>query len=105
LDEEAKAHFARREYDKAVMIWEKALAIRPNSPDVYQKIGAAHLRLGDYSMAEEAFRQVIDLRPDAWGVLLELAKLQLLSGDIVAAEVSFAVGGTIILKCGFSTET
>ena len=55
LDQEAKAHFAGSEYDKAVMIWERALAIKPNSPDIYQKIGAAHLWAGDYAMAVEAF--------------------------------------------------
>ena len=89
LDQEAKAHFARSEYDKALMIWEKALTIQPNSADIYQKIGDTHLRVGDYPMAAEAFRQVIHLKPDAWGVRLELAKLQLLSGDIGAAEASW----------------
>jgi len=89
LDQEGNDHFARREYLKALAVWKNALIIRPDSPEIYLKIGRAHFQLADFSRAAGALHQVIRLQPDAWDVRLELAQIQLISGDVAAAQTSW----------------
>ena len=52
-------------YDEALILIEKALALKPGDPFILDSIGWVHYRLGHREKARAYLQQAIDLRPDA----------------------------------------
>ena len=57
-------HFGRQEYDDAIAVYEKALALAPEFSVPYNQLGYARRFMGDYDGAEEAFKRYVALIPD-----------------------------------------
>jgi len=58
----ADTYFIKGEYEKVISIVEMALEIN-EVPELYNIIGRAYYKLGDYLKAMEAFSRAIDLNP------------------------------------------
>ncbi len=58
----ADAYFKKEEYEKVLSLVEMALEI-DELPELYNILGRAYYRLGDYMKAMEAFSRAIDLNP------------------------------------------
>jgi tetratricopeptide (TPR) repeat protein len=60
----ALAQDNRRSWEEAIRFYTAALALRPQSPEVFLNMGHALRQKGAHAEAQEAYRQAIRLRPD-----------------------------------------
>jgi len=51
------------EYEKSLILFEKALKMEPNNPDIYFQIGYCNLKLGKYEEAIKFYKKTLDLMP------------------------------------------
>lgn len=64
LIKEAKALEEKKEFEGAVMLYEKAHSIDPKNPMVIQKLNELHFKLGNLSKSKEYFLKLIKINPD-----------------------------------------
>ena len=83
------AHYAQREYEKALTAWSHARAIKSDDPKLYRKIGKAYVRLAYFDKAIESLHKATLLAPNNSKIRLELAKLQIATQKIEEAEASW----------------
>ena len=75
------------EWRDAIRFCERSLALDPLSPLVYEPLGWAQLRLGQYSEAETSHRRSVELSPTYSFGYLELGESLLLHGKLEQALV------------------
>ena len=66
----------RAEYKKAAELYQRSLALRPNSPTVLNNLGRMALVQRNYPEAEEYFRRALAITPEDAATLSNLAELQ-----------------------------
>jgi len=54
---------AQGEHDQALLEWERAIALNPNAPDIYERIGDAYRKRGDFGHAAVAYEQLAQRVP------------------------------------------
>ncbi|MEO7295340.1 MAG: tetratricopeptide repeat protein, partial [Candidatus Limnocylindria bacterium] len=87
---------SRHEFDEALRLGERALAINDTIPRVYGLIGDAEVELGRYEAAVRTIQTMVDLRPDlaSYSRVAYLRELHGdLSGAIDAMQQAVAAGG------------
>ena len=65
-------HRAAGEYPDAIISFESALKVQPDSPDAYRELGNAYAAAGRTGEAEATFLRAIRLRPDDWSAHRDL---------------------------------
>jgi len=80
LDARGQAHFDMKEYEPALDLWRRALAVHPDSTRTRVKIGTALTRLQRYREAEAVFREGLALEPRNAMILYHLGALFLHEG-------------------------
>ena len=75
---------SRHEFDEALRLGERALAINDTIPRVYGLIGDAEVELGRYEAAVRTIQTMVDLRPDL-ASYSRVAYLRELHGDLSGA--------------------
>lgn len=87
LDRQGMFAMAHDRYVKAEQAWEKALALKPDSVDMINKVGIAQTKLKKFGEAEQSFRRAIardDNEPKSY---FNLGLLFLHQGQYEAAEL------------------
>ena len=59
-----KAHFERRDYTKAIEMFEQAIDFKPNYAEAYFKLGKSYQAIKKLEIAINNFRQAVKLKPD-----------------------------------------
>ncbi|MEH6825675.1 MAG: tetratricopeptide repeat protein [Motiliproteus sp.] len=92
LDAEVKLRFDQavlmlhaQRFDEAIIALERALTLRPNTPEAYVNIGFALLGKEDYRSAYQAFDQAIELNPAQANAYYGAAIALEGQGDLAAA--------------------
>jgi predicted O-linked N-acetylglucosamine transferase (SPINDLY family) len=70
-----RAHQAKGDHGRAVVSFERALAIAPNAPDVLTSLGIALKAERNADAAEASFRRALDVAPEHPEALMNLANL------------------------------
>jgi len=83
----AEGRLLKGEWRDAIRFCERSLALDPLSPSVYETLGWAQLRLGQYSEAEASHRRLVELSPTYSFGYFELAETLLLQGKLEQALV------------------
>ncbi len=68
------------DWQGAAESFERALALRPNSPDAYHRRGMLILKLGDRKGAEANLRRAVELEPTSIGINMNLGVVLYFSG-------------------------
>ena len=82
-------HYARREFEQALIAWEKARSIQPDNANIYRKMGKAYVGLARVDEAAQSFYKAIEIAPGSQASWFELGKLQLAIRNVRAAEASW----------------
>jgi len=78
LVETGNALYADNHYQQALGTWTQALAIKPDSPNVYHKIGECHEKIAEYQQALHAYDKAVSLQPEDWKSWFNLAQTSVL---------------------------
>jgi len=54
----------KKDYDKAIEYYQKAIAIKPDLHEAFNDIGVAYVKKKEYDKAIEHFQKAIDIKPD-----------------------------------------
>ena len=60
---DASTHHSLGEFELAISEYKKAIALHPNSPVIYNRLGVAYAELKQYGAALDAYRQALVLSP------------------------------------------
>jgi predicted Zn-dependent protease len=71
--------------DEAIVEFEKERARNPLEGSIYDRLGDAYIRAGDYSKAQQALQQAVLLEPNSTGPYILLGKALLKNQDPVSA--------------------
>jgi Flp pilus assembly protein TadD len=92
----------QRQFTKAIVEFEKALALRPDFPGALNNLGACYLELGRFQEAEAALLKALALKPDDIYAMNNIAIMYAKRGDLqkareyaeraVAVEPNYAKG-------------
>jgi tetratricopeptide (TPR) repeat protein len=80
--EEAAAFAAEKQFGKAVTMYQKALALRPNDLDIRKSIAQSRLLGGDLPEATSEYHRCLRAKPDDIQTELTLASLYLLAKNL-----------------------
>lgn len=83
------------DYDRALMNYERALAIRPN-PQVFSNIGAIHHLKGEFQRAVDSYRKALELRPNSHTTWRNLGDAYRRLGEAGQARESYERALTLI---------
>lgn len=61
--------------DEAIKLYERALKIRKDNPEIYHKLGITYILMGDYKKSIEFLRHGIDLAPNNTELIRQLARV------------------------------
>jgi len=86
LVENGNTFYTNNHYQQALEAWTQALAIIPNSPNVYKKIGECHEKAAEYQQALESYYQAVKLQPEHWQTWYKIAKINLSLMNLPDAE-------------------
>ncbi|MFH1215540.1 MAG: tetratricopeptide repeat protein [Pseudomonadota bacterium] len=89
LNNTGNDYFKEHNYQKALEAWEQIIPIKPDTPELYQKIGDCYSLLASYHNALQAYGEVLRLQPEKWETRLDIAKIQLILMDVYSAEESW----------------
>ncbi len=56
-------HYAKKEYDKAIELYKKAIAINPKDTSFYYNLGLAYYEKKEYDKAIESYNKAIAINP------------------------------------------
>ena len=59
----ATAYHAIEEFEQAISEYKKAIALDPNSPIIYNRLGVAYSELKQYDAALDAYQKAVELSP------------------------------------------
>ncbi|MEM6730138.1 MAG: tetratricopeptide repeat protein, partial [Myxococcota bacterium] len=79
------AAFAAGEYRKALQGFQKRQTERPNDPELWERIGDSHYRLGNFGAARQAFRRLVELDPKWPNAFYNLGNAEARTGRFPAA--------------------
>jgi len=79
-------YIRKEEYEKAVAVFRKALAISPENTDVLRNIAIACLKMNDTDKAIEYFEQIYRIDPKNLHAVFNLGKIYYNTGDRVNAK-------------------
>ncbi len=71
----------REDFKRAVSVYQKALSIKPNEPEINSNLGAVYIRMGEREKAKLAFKTALGLSPKNFSALYNLGILFLAEGD------------------------
>ncbi len=75
----------RRQADKAIAAMEKAIALDPRNPELYQQLGAIYQEKGDLDTADRYFHQILEGDPKSIIALSSLALSAVRRSDLATA--------------------
>jgi tetratricopeptide (TPR) repeat protein len=82
-------YFGLQDWDKAIEVYNKAVAVNEDYSPVYNQLGYAYRYLGDYDSAEKAFRKYVKLNPEDPNPYDSYAELLLKMGKFGASIDSY----------------
>lgn len=80
------AQYKDRDFNAAVVSFQRALAYTPNSPNALMWLGLVYTSMGDLASARRAYTDGLANAPDHAGLNLEMGKLALEHGETEAAQ-------------------
>ena len=81
----AEAAWSEGDAERALVHFQQALALLPESPDLQAALARCHRGLGSFDQAEQLLRQCLHHHPDHFSSLLGLAELEQERGNVEAA--------------------
>jgi len=90
--DEARRHYAARQYAKAAEAYERATRLDPQNPGTFAGLGAARLQLQNAKGAVEAYQRAVQLSPDTPGFHAALGRAYVAAGDSARARASYKRG-------------
>lgn len=63
--DEGNLYYAKKEYKKALSLYEKAFEIRENEPDALYNAAVCHIKLKEYTAAIELLNKALSLKSDS----------------------------------------
>lgn len=69
------------EYDEAIRLSQRAIAIDPNDSRLHRRLGFIYLRAGDLTNAARHYRELLSLVPGTYDNYIDLAIIAYLDGD------------------------
>ncbi len=85
----ARRYRDKRQYEKAINEFNKALELDPNFADVYNGLGYTYARMGDFDKAIDCLKRYAALSPGDANPLDSMAEVYLSMGDVDAAIANF----------------
>lgn len=74
---------------EAMLLYRRALALDPQSPDARAGIGSIHRKLGDLRQARIEYEKAVSVNPNLYPTWMELGDVHLSLGELDGAEVAF----------------
>jgi tetratricopeptide (TPR) repeat protein len=87
--------FAKRDYDRAIELFQQALALDPEYALALQNLAEAHCQKGDYDQAVESIRKVIELQPNNVLAHTALSRYYQKKGMIPEAEYEMMIANSL----------
>lgn len=81
--------FRQQNYDKAIALFEKAVAINPSDPRLYNWLGMCHRRLKQGAKALEHYKKALIMDPDDFNLHYNLGRVHYLLKDYANARKSY----------------
>lgn len=78
-----------KKFDKALMSYQKGLALNPDSPIIHNELGVLYKQAADYDAAMRHFQRAIELNPAFAKAHVNLARLQFQLGNEALAKQAF----------------
>ena len=88
LNDSGVALFGVGQYDEAIKLYESALRLNPNNPNIYANLGTAYYQKGEYDQAVEYERKGANLDRLSVPFHLTLGLMQIEQGDLRGALLS-----------------
>ena len=85
----ATAYHDLGEFEQAISEYRKAIALNPNSPIIYNRLGVAHSELKQYDTALDAYRKALALSPMTAEPHYNIGLVHLKQGDLLHALEAF----------------
>jgi len=76
LTENAKVFFQKTEYDTAITLLQKAIALNDQYAPAYFALGLNYEIIGDFTSAEQMYQKTLQLKPDLQNVSNRLKKVK-----------------------------
>ena len=77
------ALFQKNLFKEALVEYKEAIRLRPNYPDIRNRLGELYLRRGQYGLAEEEFLTALKINPRYISALLNLAECYRLHSEML----------------------
>ncbi|TBR21277.1 MAG: tetratricopeptide repeat protein, partial [Candidatus Nitrosotenuis sp.] len=81
--------FRRQNYDKAIALFEKAVAVNPSDPRLYNWLGMSHRRLKQGAKALEDYKKALIMDPDDFNLHYNLGRVHFMLKDYDNARKSY----------------
>ncbi len=84
-----EAWFRRQIYDKAIVLFERAIQINPSDPRLYNWLGMSHRRLKQGAKALEIYKKALIMDPDDFNLHYNLGRVHFMLKDYANARKSY----------------
>ena len=81
----AQTHQRQGRNSEAIIAYQQAIALNPQSSDAYNNLGNIYNRQGNYTQAIDCYQKAIEIKPDYAGVYNNLASIHTIKGNVSAA--------------------
>src|SRR5712691_10700923 len=92
-------------WGEAVSTNKSILSLFPQEPDAYNRLGKAHLEMGQYTEARQAYAQTLKYRPDNSIARKNLERLEKLSEEQVATHGTDRIDANLFIEETGKTTT
>ncbi len=89
LIKKATLYMEKTEVEKSVSIFEEAVKLHPNHPDVYYHRGQVRFLIGDFAGASTDYKKSISLDPQCLYAYIQLGVSQYKSGEMERTKKTF----------------
>lgn len=102
----AVAYQLQNDLQRAEQLYQRALDLAPDAPQIWNNMGNLYRQHGDFAKAEEAYNQCLKLNPNSADVFNNLAVLHLKRGDIDGARrlLNRALAADPSFECASSNQ-
>ena len=90
LINDAKKLIKKEKYERAISKLEKAMRDEPDNADIYNYLGFAHRKSGDYEASGTHYQKALSLNPNHKLALEYQGELFLMLNDVVSAQANLA---------------
>lgn len=90
LINDAKKLINKEKYERAISKLEKAIRDEPDNADIYNYLGFAHRKSGDYEASGTHYQKALSLDPNHKLALEYQGELFLMLNDVVSAQANLA---------------